>query len=229
MKKPTQGGVGSSYESKTRIAQRYTNIDNHKLYQTVAILEQASYTVTFAPVELWQHRCILTAWHPVTGEGFMVGPDELGLIIHYGAGYLDPYQYGNELQARHQNKNNPNRIRHYAEAVIARAICDVQTAQPGIRNQTLSRAAFVVGRYLLGWQLDPDSVQGQLLEAALQTGLDHREANTTIKRGLDAGQRNPRSPDELLNELVDEQPKQPYNDMAAKHLNKLRAKMGGYK
>lgn len=174
-------------------------VDTQRLNHAKLVLEAAGLIVTVAPIELWQHRHILNAWNPTTGDGYLICAEELGLICRYGADYLNPYGYGGGYQARYKDKGNPNRLKHYAEAVIARAVNDIQTSQPGSRNQTLSRAAYVVGRFLLGWQLDPDSVQGQLLEAALTTGLDHREAHSTIKRGLEAGQRNPKSPDDLTN------------------------------
>ena len=61
----------------------------------------------------------------------------------------------------------------------------------------------IIGRYLLDWQLDRDSVFAQLVDAALETGLrgGEPEARATIRSGLKAGQRNPRDPDELLSEM----------------------------
>ncbi|MGL4608128.1 MAG: hypothetical protein ACRCYY_00360 [Trueperaceae bacterium] len=196
-------------------------VNPQKFQEAVSVLENAGHTVTFAPIELWSHRCVLTAFNPVTGEGYLIGSDELGLLCHYGIAYLNPHNFS---EPRYKAKDNVNRLKHYAEAVLARAIVDIQTAQPGTRNQTLYKAAFVIGRYLLGWHLDPDSVQAQLLDAALQSGLQggEREARTTIKSGLKAGQKQARDPDDLMNNSpFDEHPSSSNKSQALSSKNRF--------
>jgi hypothetical protein len=201
-------------------------VDPVKLQRAKAVLEAAGYTVHLVPVELWQHRALLSAWHSETKEGFLIGSDELGLVCHYGVEYLDPYKYGRD-QPRYKDADNPNRIRHYAEAILSRHIFEIESASPGTSNTTLNRSAFILGRYLFGWQLDPDSIQGQLLEAAIHRGIPEYEAKVVIRAGLKAGSKNPRNPDELLDELVGKPEQAKGDNFAAKHLAKLSRKLGG--
>ena len=67
----------------------------------------------------------------------------------------------------------------------------------GERNAGLNRAAFVLGRLVGGGELAAEVVFGELLLAALATGLGEREAARTIRSGLEAGARAPRRPADL--------------------------------
>lgn len=195
---PAQAEARAKGDAKI-ITHNEITISNKNLYRAWILLEQNGYTVNFAPPELWAHRCLLTAYHPETLEGFLIASDELGNLLHFGMSYLNLHGYA---EPRYRDQSNPDRLRHYAEAVVARACTEVANSQPGSRNSALYRASFVIGRYLLGWQLDPDSVQAQLLDAALQSGIrgGFREAQATIKSGLNDGQKKPRDPSELLSQ-----------------------------
>lgn len=205
--------------NKTSLADN-TTVNNKNLIRVFALLEQAGFIVTFCPPELWQHRALLSAYNPETRDGYLIGPDELGMILHYGVEYFNPWSYS---EPRYQDKSNPDRLKHYAEAVLARACADVASSQPGSRNSALYKAAFSIGRYLFGWQLDEDKARADLLDAALQSGLrgGANEARATIKSGFSDGQKLPRDPSDL--ELVRSQNKTP----ADKHLAKLERKLNG--
>lgn len=218
MTSPTQAS-GAKGQTSRRIA--HLSIDLDKLNQAQIILEQAGYVVTTAPIDLWPHRNIINAYNPVTGEGYLIGPDELGLICHYGVVYLNPHGFD---EPRYKAKDNSSRIKHYAEAAIAGACTEVAIAAPGTSNTALNKAAYLIGRFMSGWQLDPDSSQAQLLGVALDRGIKEHEARAVINAGIKAGAKNPRDPNELLDELVGK-PKE--NDIAAKHLAKLSRRLGG--
>lgn len=202
--KPATTSMTGSRNTPIIASRKFITLDTEKLYQAVWLLEQAGFTVTTAPIELWQFCCILTAYDPVTGEGYLIGPDELGLIIHYGVAYLNPHEF---TEPRYKAKDNSNRIKHYAEAAIARVCTDVALAAPGTSNQALNKAAYTIGRFMFGWQLDPDSIQAHLLGVALDRGINEHEAKAVIKAGVRAGEKKPRDPSDLMNAFpFDEQP-----------------------
>jgi len=61
--------------------------------------------------------------------------------------------------------------------------------RPGVRNQTLNRKAYAVGRVVGAGGLDAGSAITELYRAARTAGLDHVEATATIRSGLQAGAR----------------------------------------
>lgn len=71
--------------------------------------------------------------------------------------------------------------------------CDrVQWAPEGQRNHTLNAAAYNLGQ-LIGDHLDEDEARAELLDAALESGLESDEALATIDSGLRSGMANPRT------------------------------------
>jgi hypothetical protein len=58
----------------------------------------------------------------------------------------------------------------------------------------LNRAAFSLGQIVGAGLLDADTVSDQLGAAAMGAGLGAREATRTIRSGLRAGMRAPRTP-----------------------------------
>jgi hypothetical protein len=90
------------------------------------------------------------------------------------------------------------RVAPYAAAALAGETQRVRTARPptggmpGVRNDTLNRAAFSLGQLVGAHLLDETTVRAHLTEAALTVGLPAAEARRTITSGLTAGQRNPR-------------------------------------
>ena len=55
------------------MSQSSLSLNLEVLPKAVFILEAAGYIVTVAPPELWQHRHILNAWNPATGDGYLLG------------------------------------------------------------------------------------------------------------------------------------------------------------
>lgn len=81
---------------------------------------------------------------------------------------------------------------HVAAAVRAE-LHAVASAQPGTRNGVLNRAAFNLGTLLAPAGLDRARLDDALLDAARHAGLPNREAESAIRSGLSAGERNPRT------------------------------------
>ena len=85
----------------------------------------------------------------------------------------------------------------YAETALRNERERVASAARGTRNNTLNRAAFSLGQLVGGGVLSRDCVESELLEAADVSGLlaDDGEVavRATIRSGLEAGERDPRS------------------------------------
>jgi hypothetical protein len=86
----------------------------------------------------------------------------------------------------------PIRLAHYAAAALTNEEEEVRSAPQGDRNHTLNIAAFSLGQLVGAGALDRKTVHDHLLAAALACGLPRREAEATIKSGLDAGVAQPR-------------------------------------
>jgi Bifunctional DNA primase/polymerase, N-terminal len=67
-------------------------------------------------------------------------------------------------------------------------------APEGTRNETLNRAAHRIGQLVAGGQLDPVHAAQQLHAVAARIGLGDKESAATIRSGITAGARTPRSP-----------------------------------
>lgn len=63
----------------------------------------------------------------------------------------------------------------------------------GTRNVQLNKAAFSLGQLVAGGELDRELVESELLSTAISIGLSEAEARPTIKSGLDAGAKEPRT------------------------------------
>ncbi|MFC7531317.1 bifunctional DNA primase/polymerase [Actinoplanes sp. GCM10030250] len=83
---------------------------------------------------------------------------------------------------------HPNR---YAEAALDAESDRVATAPVGARNDTLNRAAFVLGRFVGAGLLDAATVRWELTAAARHAGLGVAETSATIRSGMTAGRRQP--------------------------------------
>lgn len=67
----------------------------------------------------------------------------------------------------------------------------IKNAGQGERNHTLNTHAYVVGKLVSGGALSRDYAYEELKKAAVQIGLDPREAHATIMSGLGSGTQNP--------------------------------------
>ena len=91
------------------------------------------------------------------------------------------------------NGQNGARSNAYASAAVERECGAIATAQDGVRNETLNRAAFSLGQLVAGGLVDEGEVSARLLAAALASGLPRQEAEKTIASGLTAGLQEPRT------------------------------------
>ncbi|MDR6323305.1 bifunctional DNA primase/polymerase [Actinoplanes couchii] len=79
----------------------------------------------------------------------------------------------------------------YAEAALDAETARVAGAVEGTRNDTLNRAAFMLGRLIGAGLLDEPEVRRELTAAARQAGLGWSEIRGTLRSGLTAGRRHP--------------------------------------
>jgi hypothetical protein len=94
---------------------------------------------------------------------------------------------------RRRPRRATTRWGRYGSAALARESELVRAAQPGGRNRGLNRAAFCLGQLVAGGALDRPTVESTLLGAALDCGLGPREAEATIRSGIEAGLEHPRA------------------------------------
>src|SRR5262249_7024752 len=83
----------------------------------------------------------------------------------------------------------------YVTAALARECAEVAATRAG-RNDRLNRAAFALGQFVAGGELDRGHAEHCLFQAALACGYVASDgalaARTTIRSGLDKGARSPR-------------------------------------
>lgn len=94
-----------------------------------------------------------------------------------------------------------------AEQVVRDELNNVRRAPEGTRNNTLNRAAFMLGQLVAApWAgLARLDVERGLLDAAAACGLGEREALATIASGLEAGMTHPRpAPNPTVGAMVGE-------------------------
>ena len=106
-----------------------------------------------------------------------------------------------EPSRRHRMRSAPmgnfspgDRPTLYAAAALGREAEAVRRSEPGHRNRTLNRAAFSLGQLVEVGVLSRAVVESALMAAAHECGLGEREAESTIRGGLEAGHRTPRVP-----------------------------------
>lgn len=81
----------------------------------------------------------------------------------------------------------------YGRRALESEVARVALAGVGTRNATLNEAAFSLGRLVAGGELDGGEVFDALLTAGNRSGLTETECVNTIRSGLSAGARQPRS------------------------------------
>lgn len=89
------------------------------------------------------------------------------------------------------------RERAYAQVALQRELAALSQAQPGHRNAHLNRSAFALGQLVASGWLDRALVEAELERVAFDLGLvaddGERQVRATIRSGLDAGAREPRT------------------------------------
>ena len=81
----------------------------------------------------------------------------------------------------------------YAASALRAEVEHVLSAEPGVRNHTLNRAAYSLGQLVAGGLLPDEPTAAVLAAAAKTVGLAERETHATIRSGLAAGARRPRT------------------------------------
>lgn len=81
----------------------------------------------------------------------------------------------------------------YGRAALNAEVGKVASAPQGQRNATLNDAAFALGQLVAGRVLAPGEVERALLDAANAAGLSDGEARATIRSGMGAGEKEPRT------------------------------------
>lgn len=82
----------------------------------------------------------------------------------------------------------------WLDAMLAGSLVDVSSAVKGTRNATLNGVAYRAGRYVAGGHLDRQTVEDQLVGAALVAGLPEAEARKSARSGLTGGALAPADP-----------------------------------
>ncbi len=86
---------------------------------------------------------------------------------------------------------------HYVDAALRSELAALSGAAPGTRGTLLNRTAFTLGTFVGAGALDRGEAEHRLFDAAHGCGLialdGERAVRATIRRGLDAGTRQPRA------------------------------------
>lgn len=135
--------------------------------------------------------------HPVTGELYrwLEGhdPDSIELAVL-------PDALLERMRPRRDRRpvTVQRRVQDSAVLTLAKLCADVANAPEGMRNDTLNRAAFTAGGYVAAGVLDHDRVLQELGAAAVACGLELREVESTLGRGVAAGMEAPLEREHLL-------------------------------
>ena len=86
-----------------------------------------------------------------------------------------------------------DRSEAYGAAALEKACAEIASTPEGGRNDTLNAAAYSIGRLVGGGVIEERRASAALLEAARACGLTAEEARATIKSGLAAGLKSPRT------------------------------------
>jgi len=82
---------------------------------------------------------------------------------------------------------------HYADVALKLELKNLRQAAEGTRNDTLNKAAFNLGQLVGGGYLDRQHVESELASTAALIGLGEGEAAATIRSGVEAGMKEPRT------------------------------------
>lgn len=139
----------------------------------------------------------------IRGEGgYVIGPGsvhETGVIYSWLEGRslddLPLAEFPSELFTKQSDKAKPSTTTpgKYGQAALASELSHLAGASEGTRNNALNEVAFSLGQLVSGGELDRGPVEAALIGTALSIGLSEAEARATIRSGLEAGSRDPRT------------------------------------
>lgn len=89
--------------------------------------------------------------------------------------------------------SGPRLASAYGQAALGKEITILAETPEGQRNAQVNKAAFSLAQLVGGGDLDRERVETELLAAAVSIGLSDTEARATIKSGMDAGTKKPRT------------------------------------
>ena len=95
-------------------------------------------------------------------------------------------------------------ITPYASAALEKELNKLRTTGEGSRNDQLNKAAFALGQLVAGGELEAHDVHDVLTAAARDIGLDPREITATLRSGMNAGAKQPRTTPPLNSSKVTE-------------------------
>lgn len=85
------------------------------------------------------------------------------------------------------------RSESYGSKALSSACAKIVSAPEGERNKTLNNEAFCIGGLIAACKLDEAEVERALVDAGVRAGLSEVEARATVRSGLDAGKKKPRT------------------------------------
>jgi putative DNA primase/helicase len=95
--------------------------------------------------------------------------------------------------ASRQDFTQANGDTRYGLGALAKERVTLATTGEGGRNEQLNNSAFAMGQLIGGHELSRYTVERELSDAAAQAGLDEREIEGTLRSGIQAGMKSPRS------------------------------------
>ncbi|MFF8919091.1 hypothetical protein ACF08M_38800, partial [Streptomyces sp. NPDC015032] len=83
----------------------------------------------------------------------------------------------------------------YVTKAIESELAVLAAARPGNRSETLNKCSYAIGRFVGAHLVSESEAHEAITEAAVAAGIspDERKAQNTIRNGLTAGARNPRT------------------------------------
>ena len=91
------------------------------------------------------------------------------------------------------NQVNNQYVTRYAAVAFENEILELSMTVEGGSNTALNKAAFTLGRFIGGGQLNQLEVEKELTRIAYTIGLENQEVESTIKNGISSGMLQPRA------------------------------------
>jgi hypothetical protein len=137
-------------------------------------------------------------YRAVSGTPDLLVAYQAGTIPHVPEGIIEltrARRKQGEQQQQNSGADAGIRERAYAQAALEGCAAELAAATPGGRNELANRLAFRLGRMVARGWVDRADVEAALLEALYANGYigddGLRSAESTLRSGLDAGEREP--------------------------------------